>query len=55
LSNIVTYDYGVIGPSGRCSPRDWNNLPGAIQATKTLSAFKKRLKLHQVTFHIKIH
>ena len=27
-------------------PSVWNNLPGAIQATKTLPAFKKQLKLH---------
>src|SRR6218665_2573778 len=27
-------------------PRAWNNLPGSIQAIKTLSAFKKQLKLH---------
>src|SRR6218665_1459728 len=27
-------------------PRAWNNLPGSIQATKTLPAFKKQLKLH---------
>src|SRR6218665_2345954 len=29
-----------------CAPRLWNNLPGAIHATKTLSAFKNQLKLH---------
>src|SRR6218665_3548389 len=27
-------------------PRAWNNLSGSIQATKTLPAFKKQLKLH---------
>jgi len=27
-------------------PRAWNNLPGSIQAIKTLPAFKKQLKLH---------
>src|SRR6218665_2645670 len=36
----------VIGPSGSLVPRAWNNLPGSIQATKTLPAFKKQLKLH---------
>src|SRR6218665_2630954 len=27
-------------------PRDWNDLPAAIQANKTFPAFKKQLKLY---------